>query len=79
MEADLWALGLVFLESMILEPSYEVYFSSETKSININSSILARKLQTAAQLYSPVLMGLLDILLSPDPRERNWVTISLYH
>ena len=44
MESDLWSLGLVFLESMILEPSYEIYFSSEGKSININSSVLARKL-----------------------------------
>lgn len=29
MEADLWAMGLVFLESMLLKSSYELYFYNE--------------------------------------------------
>ena len=43
-EGDLWALGLVFLESMILQPSFEIYFASDDASINIDSAQLAQKL-----------------------------------
>ena len=30
-------------------------------------------------MYSPLLMGLIDILLAPDPRERSWVRIMDYN
>ena len=41
-EGDLWALGLVFLESMILQASFKIYYAiDDDRSINIDSNSLA--------------------------------------
>jgi serine/threonine protein kinase len=80
-ESDLWALGLVFLESMVLQSSFEIYYSSEEGSANINidSNLLAQRIQRGCEMYSPLLMGLIDILLAPDPKDRSWNRIMEYN
>ncbi|CAD8139324.1 unnamed protein product [Paramecium octaurelia] len=74
-EADIWALGIVFLEAMTLKSGYDFYFIDDNNKLFIDYQLLQDNFDAAKEFYSQELITLVQIMLTIDPQERTWESI----
>ncbi|CAD8061052.1 unnamed protein product [Paramecium sonneborni] len=74
-EADIWALGIVFLEAMTLKSGFDFYFIDENNKLYIDYQLLQDSFDGSKEYYSQELITLIQTMLTIDPQERTWESI----
>ncbi|CAD8135633.1 unnamed protein product [Paramecium pentaurelia] len=74
-EADIWALGIVFLEAMTLKSGYDFYFIDDKNKLYIDYQLIQDNFEVVKEFYSQELITLVQIMLTIDPQQRTWENI----